>query len=320
MDIMQTPIVHVVIVSYNGRHNLEYALPSLVNQDYSNFKIFVADNNSNDGTKEWLSLNFPQVKLIEQSKNIGMAAMNDVLSWPKENGVDEVADYIFVAGWDLVFDRRCISHAVEAMNENKGLGVIGFEVLGLFEWVDLSELEKRSSQWIETKITDVTWVPGACSFYRGELIRQIGFLDPVYFIYAEEDDMQFRIRACRFRTAIINTPCWQNVRESAIPLKISSYLFFRNSIRYHIKNTNLRFGIRVALSLLFTACSPFHKLDLNIRVNQRKRPYGVLKNFTIWLKAFSWNILNISETLESSNTAKQKVILGKILFNTLNPK
>jgi GT2 family glycosyltransferase len=315
---VKQPLVYIVIVSYNGRHNLEYCLPTLVSQDYPNFKIFIADNNSTDNTQEWLKHNHPEVYLIKQDKNIGMAAMNEVLTWPAENGLPEIPDYIFVAGWDLKFDRRCISHAVELMNEKKDIGLLGFEVIGLFDWADPSELDSRSANWRKTEFFETDWVPGACSFYRADLLRAVGFLDPAYFAYAEEDDMQFRVKESNFKRVIINTPCWQNVRESAIPLAVASYLSMRNTIRFQIKNRSLMQGLRTALLILNNACSPFVTLDLSKRVNQRMRPFSLWSNFMIWAKAFLWNLVNLKDTLNASREVVNSINRGKQLFDRLN--
>lgn len=315
---MSNPTVHIVIVSYNGKHNLEFSLPTLLNQEYPNFKIFIAGNNSTDGTEEWLKENYPSVHYINQSENIGMGAMNDVLTWPKENGILEDADYIFVAGWDLKFEPNTITRSVEVMESNRSIGVLGYEVIGLFEWADPEELEEKAKEWEETKIRDVNWVPGACSFYRKGLLDQIGFLDPVYFAYAEEDDIQYRIRQSNFRTVIINTYCWQDVKVGVIPKARACYLNFRNTIRFHTKTKGIIFGLRVAFSILNTACNPFIKLDVSIRVNQRKRPFGFFKNLNIWTNAFFWNVIHLNETLRSGKDNNQKILMGKKYFNSIN--
>lgn len=315
---MRNPVVHIIIVSYNGKENLKFSLPTLLNQDYDNYKIFIADNNSTDGTKEWLNDNYPEVFYLNQQNNIGMAAMNEVLTWPKQNGIDEEADYIFVAGWDLKFEPRTISHSVNVMKSNPKIGVLGYEVIGLFEWADPSELEDKAKEWKESTYYDTNWVPGACSFYSKRLLDHIGFLDPVYFAYAEEDDLQYRVKQSGFKTVIINTYCWQDAKVGVIPKERACYLNFRNTMRFCIKKNGLLFGMRVAIALLNTACNPFVNLDLSNRVNQRKRPFGFFKNLKIWLRAFWWNIINISQTLNARKENIQQINLGKQYFNQIS--
>jgi GT2 family glycosyltransferase len=315
---MKSPVVHIIIVSYNGKENLKFSLPTLINQEYDNYKIFIADNNSTDGTKEWLGENYPEVYYLNQKNNIGMAAMNDVLTWPNQNGIDEVADYIFVAGWDLKFEPRTITHSVNVMKSNPTIGVLGYEVIGLRSFIDPRELEEKVKEYEYSTFYDTNWVPGACSFYSKKLLDHIGFLDPVYFAYSEEDDLQYRVKQSGFRTVIINTYCWVDYSVGVIPKERASYLSIRNTIRFSIKKSGVLFGIRVAISILNIACNPFIKLDLSNRVNLRKRPFGFLKNLKIWLRAFWWNTINIFQTLNARKDNIQKINLGKQYFNQIS--
>jgi hypothetical protein len=130
--------------------------------------------------------------------------------------------------------------------------------------------------------------------------------------------MQFRVKESNFKRVIINTPCWQNVRESAIPLAVASYLSMRNTIRFQIKNRSLMQGLRTALLILNNACNPFVALDLSKRVNQRMRPFSLWSNFMIWAKAFLWNLVNLKDTLNASREVVNSINRGKQLFDRLN--
>ena len=71
----------VVIVSWNTRHLLEDCLASVLaslktSPDLS-VEIFVADNDSKDGSAEMVRLDFPEVKLIETGGNLGFARANN---------------------------------------------------------------------------------------------------------------------------------------------------------------------------------------------------------------------------------------------------
>ena len=69
------PLVAINILSYNGKKYLKSCLESALNQDYSNFKIFIADNNSNDGTVECLKYfkDDKIAKIIFNSRQTGFA-------------------------------------------------------------------------------------------------------------------------------------------------------------------------------------------------------------------------------------------------------
>jgi GT2 family glycosyltransferase len=50
--------------------------------------------------------------------------------------------------------------------------------------------------WADQSVaSEVDWVPGAFSIIRAEVIEQVGFFDPAFFLYSEEVDLCRRIKA-----------------------------------------------------------------------------------------------------------------------------
>ena len=78
---MKNPKVSIIIPHWNGIDILSECLESLLQTDYHNLEIIVVDNASTDGSPDLISLNFPQVKLLENSQNYGYAG--DVTEVPK---------------------------------------------------------------------------------------------------------------------------------------------------------------------------------------------------------------------------------------------
>lgn len=67
----------IIIVTWNGLHHLKNFLPSVTKTEYPDFEIIIADNNSTDGTKEWLAETFPEVKLASFDDNYGYTGGNN---------------------------------------------------------------------------------------------------------------------------------------------------------------------------------------------------------------------------------------------------
>ena len=65
--------VSVIIPHWNGIDILSDCLDSLNKNSYSNLEIIVVDNASSDGSAEWISSNYPEIKLIQNNKNYGYA-------------------------------------------------------------------------------------------------------------------------------------------------------------------------------------------------------------------------------------------------------
>ena len=70
---MSSPKVSVIIPHWNGIEILSECLESLLQSTYQDLEIIVVDNASSDSSADWLSINFPQVVLIENDKNYGYA-------------------------------------------------------------------------------------------------------------------------------------------------------------------------------------------------------------------------------------------------------
>ena len=55
------------------------------------------------------------------------------------------------------------------------------------------------SHGTRASVTAVDWLSSACLLLRREALNQIGVLDDGYFIYGDEVDLQFRLKAHRWR-------------------------------------------------------------------------------------------------------------------------
>ena len=70
---MENPKVSIIIPHWNGIDILTECLESLTLTEYDNFEIIVVDNASTDGSPDLVTLNFPQINLVENSENFGYA-------------------------------------------------------------------------------------------------------------------------------------------------------------------------------------------------------------------------------------------------------
>ena len=69
--------ISVIIPTFNRKDTLKRAIQSVVMQSYTPYEIIVIDDGSDDGTKEWLKDNFPNVKYIYQKNSGVVMDVND---------------------------------------------------------------------------------------------------------------------------------------------------------------------------------------------------------------------------------------------------
>ena len=68
----------IIIVSWNVKDKLRNNLKALYQSNLrASFEVLVVDNNSSDNSAEMISTEFPQVKLIANSDNLGFAKANN---------------------------------------------------------------------------------------------------------------------------------------------------------------------------------------------------------------------------------------------------
>ena len=66
--------IAVVILNFNGAKLFDTFLPSVIkNSSAGNIELIVADNGSTDGSVEYLTKNYPDIKIIDLKINYGFA-------------------------------------------------------------------------------------------------------------------------------------------------------------------------------------------------------------------------------------------------------
>jgi GT2 family glycosyltransferase len=103
--------VTVGIVNYNGMETLPACLGSVLNLEYPSCEIIVVDNNSTDGSREWLRVHHPRVRLICLEQNQGLpGARNVILS-------AAATPYILSMDNDIILEPDALTRLMEVMAE-----------------------------------------------------------------------------------------------------------------------------------------------------------------------------------------------------------
>jgi N-acetylglucosaminyl-diphospho-decaprenol L-rhamnosyltransferase len=197
------------IVNYNTRHFLEDCLESIYrNPPACTFDIVVVDNGSNDGTIDWLRASYPQVCLVVNDKNMGIARGN--------NQAIQVGQgrYVLLLNSDTVVSPGTLDRMVEFLDVHPQAGAVGGKLInpdGSFQ----SSYDDYPTLWSEFliitrvgilfsphfpshrdchEVREVDWISSACLAVRREAVEQVGLIDERYFIYGDETDLQYRLR------------------------------------------------------------------------------------------------------------------------------
>lgn len=205
----------VIIVNYNVKYFLEQCLYSVrAAVTGMDAEVFVVDNNSTDGSVEYLRPKFPEVVFIENKDNPGFANANN------QAICQCTGEYVLLLNPDTVVGEESLRSLCFQMDEDPEIGAIGVKMLnghGVFlpeskrafpsPWVSfckifgLSKLfpnspafARYSLPYLDKEQTHkVEVLAGAFMLLRHEALDKVGLLDESFFMYGEDIDLSYRI-------------------------------------------------------------------------------------------------------------------------------
>ena len=266
----------VVIVNYNVKHFLEQCLYSVCRaaEKVQSAEVIVVDNASSDGSVEYISNRFPDIRLIASNENLGFARANN-LAMRESKG-----EYVLLLNPDTIVAETTFLHFVDFMDKHPDAGACGAYMLhtdGTFalesrrglptpfvafcKMSGLTSLFPKSKIFgryymrylNETKVNPIEIVSGAFMFMRREALDKVGLLDENFFMYGEDIDLSYRILKGGYRNYFIPSPILHYKGEST---KKSSYrythtfyqamqLFFKKHYSHY--SVLVSFPIRLAI-------------------------------------------------------------------------
>lgn len=193
--------VTLAVLTYDGRELLEATLPSVVAQTFAgDVTVLLVDNGSSDGTAQFIRDRWPQVRIVELSENIGVAAaLNRAVQ-------ESPGEFVALLNNDVELEPGWLAPLVAALRAHPGAGVASGKLLRYYdrERIDAAgDVLLRSSAVINRGADELDRgqydhaeeVFGACAgaaLYRRTAFDFIGLFDESYFAYLEDVDWAMR--------------------------------------------------------------------------------------------------------------------------------
>ncbi|HET7037213.1 MAG TPA: glycosyltransferase [Thermomicrobiaceae bacterium] len=216
----------LVVVSYNVRELLLDCLASIeasLAGSGRRCEVIVVDNASPDGSAAAVRRRFPEVRVVSRAANAGFAAASNdgiraargrviALLNPDTTVVGDalgtLADFLAanpgvgVAGPRLVYPNG----ATQPSRRRFPTRLTGFLESTIIQdyWHDNRILRRYYlADRDDAETQEVDWLVGACLVARREAIAQAGLFDERFFMYSEEVDWCYRVRATGWRIAYV---------------------------------------------------------------------------------------------------------------------
>jgi len=222
----ETPAVYAVILTFNHYEDTRECLESLQKTDYENLTIVVVDNGSSDGTPDNLRTDFPDVKVIETGRNLGVPwGYNIGFSYALRAG----AEYILMLNNDTVVDPQMLRCLVDAAQADPNAGILMPKILYYDNPEVIWAIGGRYRAFPPAHVSLGRGCPSEVfkkPFYLeyalscGLLIHRrafekAGLFDPGYFFFFDDWDFSERVRAHGLNIIFVpEARMWHKVSKS----------------------------------------------------------------------------------------------------------
>jgi len=244
----------VVILNWNGIGWLQKFLETAVRfSKRSDTELYLADNGSTDGSAEWVSQNFRDVRTIRFDSNHGFAGGYNLAL----KQID--ARYFVLLNSDAEVTEGWLDPMIKHLDQNPDVAACQPKIRSFlnrdhFEYAGAAggfidkfgytfcrgrifeHVEKDNGQYDNE--TDIFWSSGACMMIRSEAWEKCGGFDGNFFAHMEEVDLCWRFHLSGYRVSFIPGSTVYHAGGGALPYdsKLKTYLNFRNNLYLLYKN------------------------------------------------------------------------------------
>ena len=288
-------LISIIVLNYNAGKLLLDCIESIKKSSYQNIEILVIDNISSDQSQLKCKEKFPDIKLIQNKKNLGYCGGNNV-------GIKEAkGEFIIILNPDTIVKPNFINELISAY-EKYGEGLYQPKILSLNE----KNIIQSTGNMLHifgfgfardkgNKVTDKTeeiekigYASGTCLFTSREVLDKVGLLDEFLFLY--HDDLDLGWRAAQIGITSYYVPKSKIFHVESYSLKWSPKKFYwleRNRkyclLTHYSKETYQKMRFSLALVDLFVWAFYFSKGFLGSKI---KAELDIRKNKDIIKKKY----------------------------------
>jgi N-acetylglucosaminyl-diphospho-decaprenol L-rhamnosyltransferase len=210
--------VSAVVVNYKARDHLVECVRSLRAEGIDD--VVVADNDSQDGSREALAASDHLARFLDTGANLGYGtAANRAAALT-------LGDLLLVCNSDVVLEPGAVKAMAAVLEADRRVALVGPRVenldgtlypsprtfpdlgvavghafLGQIAPHNRFTRRYRLLDWDHARTVDADWVSGSCFLARREAWTALGGFDEAYFMYAEDVDLCWRARRAGWKVA-----------------------------------------------------------------------------------------------------------------------
>lgn len=210
----------ILLVNYRVPRFLEQCLLSVRRASKGlSVEVIVVDNDSGDGSIEWLAPRFPDVRFIQSDQNLGFARASN---WAYR---ESKGDYVLFLNPDTLLSEDCLHGSIRMLESNPSAGALGIKMIdgggrflreskrafpdpatAFYKIIGLSSLFPHSPRFARYHLGhlspdsnhSIDVVSGAYFMVRRSVLDVVGLFDEDFFMYGEDIDLSYRIQRAGF--------------------------------------------------------------------------------------------------------------------------
>lgn len=201
-------MISVIVVNHNGEEHLRRCLESLRGPG-SEVEILVVDNASSDGSLGMVREIFPEVRVLEQNRNLGFGAANNLAA------IEARGESLLLLNADAWLEAGALQRLHERLQREDRLALVAPTLLypdgrRQFVWSPERGVAGEALQQLRNLFENRSWAHGAfmrtasrlvgrlwftaaCVLVRSDAFEAVGGFDETFFMYFEDVDLCVRL-------------------------------------------------------------------------------------------------------------------------------
>ena len=203
----------IVLVNWNSFELTKDTLESLQKTTYTNYDCIVVDNGSADGSGDLIESTFPNCIVLKSITNKGFTGGNNIgMDYALQYGYE----YIMMLNNDVAVEPNFLEPLIARLDQDASIGAVqpliyfhhdrnliwnagsSFNpLLGICSTPDYNK--KDPGHQFKNKSKKIDWITGCAFMMRASVLKKVGLLKEAFFIYYEDVDLSFRIKAAGYQ-------------------------------------------------------------------------------------------------------------------------
>ena len=304
--------VYIVVVNYREWQDVKECLESIFQSHYTDYKVFVVDNDSGNNSLEqlmkWLDssdlktdrpihkkyytgaefLNeiqiqdLPELVLVQHSENRGFAAGNNIVL---RHLVNQDA-YVWLLNPDMVVEKNTMSELVRFAKDQPRRSVIGAVVkyysnpdrIHFFGGARINFNTATIVPVVKPEdVHTLDYIGGGSLFVHAGHFNELGLLPENYFLYWEETDWCYHAKQKGFAMIVCPTAiCYDKISTSIGKSYLADYYYTLNGLTFISKYKKNRLPVVLSASFL--------RFMKRVVTGQWSRSKGVINGIVNFIK------------------------------------